>query len=111
MSEEKGFLAQLFDFSFKSFITVKIIRILYLLTVIGAGLIGLVVLLYGFSFMNISKGAGFFLILLAPGIFFLITIWARVLLELTVIFFRIEANTSELIDLFSKYTTPVEKAN
>ncbi|MCS7164177.1 MAG: DUF4282 domain-containing protein, partial [Thermodesulfovibrio sp.] len=85
METEKGFFKQLFDLSFKSFITVKIIKLLYVLAIIGSGLVGLILLIGGISIMKYSPGAGFLQIILAPLIALLGIIWSRVFLELTVV--------------------------
>ncbi|ACI22184.1 MULTISPECIES: DUF4282 domain-containing protein [Thermodesulfovibrio] len=104
METEKGFFAQLFDLSFKSFITVKIIKLLYILAIIGSGLIGLMLLIGGVSTMKYSPGAGFLQIVLAPLIALLGIIWSRVFLELTVVLFKIEENTAKISEIKEKET-------
>lgn len=104
MEKEKGFFGQLFDLSFKSFITVRIIKLLYVLAIIGSGLIGLILLIGGISTMKYSVGAGFFQIVLAPLIALLGIIWSRVFLELTVVLFNIEKNTAKIAETKEKET-------
>lgn len=104
MEKEKGFFGQLFDLSFKSFITVKIIKLLYVLAIIGSGLIGLILLIGGVSTMKYSAGAGFLQIVLAPLIALLGIIWSRVFLELTVVLFNIEENTAKIAEIKEKET-------
>ena len=59
--EDKGFLASLFDFSFSSLITLKIIRVLYILSLVGAGIYTLIFV--GAGFASDSALGVFFLIL------------------------------------------------
>lgn len=104
MEGQKGFFSQLFDLSFQSFITVKIIKLLYVLAIIGSGLIGLMLLIGGITTMRYSPGAGFLQIILAPLIALLGIIWSRVALELTVVLFKIEENTSKIAEIKEKET-------
>uniref|UniRef100_A0A7C4ELA7 DUF4282 domain-containing protein n=1 Tax=Thermodesulfovibrio aggregans TaxID=86166 RepID=A0A7C4ELA7_9BACT len=104
METEKGFFAQLFELTFKSFITVKIIKLLYVLAIIGSALIGLMLLIGGINTMKYSAGAGFLQIILSPLIALLGIIWSRVFLELTVVFFKIEENTARIAEIKEKET-------
>lgn len=99
---EKSFWSRLFDFSFSSFVTLKIIPVLYgLWIVIGAigalsmltGGMGMVHLGYGWS------GGAFFLLALiwAVVFFFLWVIGGRVWMETIIVLFRIAENTSALV--------------
>ncbi len=96
MMEEdpKGMVSALFDFSFKHFITGRIIRILYFLSVLMAGL--------GYLFFVIGAfqaSAGFgaiALLILGPLMFLLWVIYARVLLEIIMVVFRISEDVSGL---------------
>ena len=73
----RGFFASLFDFSFTSLVTTKIIKALYVISVIVIGLS--------------SLG------LVAPLVALLWLIYTRVILELFIALFRIAENTSELV--------------
>jgi hypothetical protein len=83
---EGNFLEALFDFSFSEFVTVHLVRILYILALIVAiiGAATTVISLFSISFL-----AGLFSILLAPLTFLIIMVVARVFLEMMVVIFRI----------------------
>ena len=92
--EDKGFFGRLFDLSFNEFITTKIITVLYVCAMIGAGVWGLTIL-FGFfatkSFGGILAG-----LVLAPIAFQVATILARVWLETLIVLFRIAENTTKI---------------
>ena len=94
--QAKGFLAALFDYSFTSFVTPKIIKVLYVLATIVISLWTLFLILAAFS---ASSGFGVVTLVIVGPLFFLISmIYARVLLELIIVFFRINANVQEIRD-------------
>ena len=94
--EPRGFVTALFDYSFTSFVTPKIIKILYVLATIVVSLSTLVLVLAAFS--N-SSSAGILTLVIAGPLFFLLSmIYARVFLELVIVFFRINGNVQELRD-------------
>ena len=83
----KGFLAALFDFRFTSFVTPKVVKVLYPLIMILTGLTAL-------SFIDIafraSIGFGFVsLFILAPLFFLVVTAIYRILLEFFIVIFRV----------------------
>jgi hypothetical protein len=92
---EKGFIGSLFDFSFKSFVTPKIIKILYVLFTIWTALVALVLLIVGFRTGGIAGGL-FMLIIVVP-IYALLTLglW-RVVLEAFMVVFRIYEETKKI---------------
>jgi len=99
----KGFLASVFDFSFTSFITSKLIRLLYGVAVGVAGLAALVVftVLVGAGFcQSAAAGVGAIVLgfLVGPLVFFLIALYARVALELTMVMFRIAEHTASIAE-------------
>jgi hypothetical protein len=90
MEQAKGFLESLFDFSFTAFITSKIIKFLYGLSIAGAGLGSVFLIVGGFG---VSAGVGILMLLIgAPLLFLLGVIYARVLLEIIIVIFRIAEN-------------------
>ena len=95
MEQRNGFCAGLFDLSFSSFITIRIIKVLFVLAIIGSALAGLGVLISLFSRGGIGILIG---IIAAPIVFFLYVLASRVWLELVVVAFRIAENTSELVE-------------
>lgn len=96
MNEDKGFLASLFDFTFTDFITTKIIRILYILWLVAAG-IGALVLIVGAFAKSAALGL-LMLIILAPLGFTITVIYGRVWLEIVIVIFRIAENTAQIAE-------------
>jgi hypothetical protein len=93
---ERGFLGSLFDVSFSSLITTKVIKVLYVLSMVMIGLGALVFIVAGFS--N-SGGSGVLALVLAPLLGLLYLIYVRVLLELVIAVFRIMETNVELVSL------------
>lgn len=93
---ERGFMGELFNMDFTSFITVRLIKVLFILSIVVFGLIGLGMLISGFGMMAFSKGTGLMTIVLAPIVFFIGVIYSRMFLELAIVLFRIESNTAVL---------------
>ena len=91
----KGDLFQaLFDFSFHQFVSPKIMKFLYCLSVVSAGLITLLFVIIGFK---ASMWFGIFALFIgAPLIFLLTVIYSRVLLEIILIIFRIADHTANI---------------
>ena len=90
MEEKKSFCKCLFDLSFTEFLTLKIIKVLYMVGIGIAALTGLVILVDAFG----NKLAGGLLqavcAIVATG---LIIVIVRIVLELVITLFRIEENT------------------
>jgi len=94
VKKAEGFFKALFDFSFSTFITSKIIKFLYILFVIFAALGAIGIIVSGFSS---SVGMGLLsLIVLAPLAFLLWVITSRVFLEIIIVVFRIGDDLSDL---------------
>lgn len=93
--EEKGTVGLLFDLSFSEFVTTRIIKVLFILGIIGAGIGSLVML--GTGFKN-GFGAGLLALILAPLAFLFWTLMARMWCELIIVAFRIAENTSRLVE-------------
>jgi predicted lipid-binding transport protein (Tim44 family) len=89
----KGLIAGLTDFSFSEFITTRIVKILYILCVVLAGLTGL-----GIFVAALREGfIGALVGLLLGGLAFLVyVLFARVSLEVLIVVFRIAENTRDL---------------
>ena len=92
-STKKGFFGALFDFSFSEFVTSKIIKVLYILAIIGAGITAVFTLIGG-----IAQGGSdaFAAILLAPVLFLFFVIYARIVLELVIVVFRIGEHVRDI---------------
>ena len=104
MDRPATFFSALFDFSFKSFITSKIIRVLYFLSIAGAALWSLRLIVGGFQE---SAGAGLLMLLIGgPLAFLVVVIYARVLLEIILVVFRISDNISKLTEMGGRTPPP-----
>ena len=82
----------IFDFSFTEFISIDLIRVLYVFAFIVAGLAMIGTILTGFS-NSFLWGLGS--IIMAPVVFFIIIFVARISLEMLIVIFRIAENTKE----------------
>jgi len=92
---EKGFIGSLFDFSFTSLVTPKIITVIYILLTIWVALIGLTMLVIGFRTGGVVGGL-FTLIIVEP-IFVLLTLGiCRVVLEMFMVVFRLYEETKQI---------------
>jgi ABC-type proline/glycine betaine transport system permease subunit len=85
-ADARGFFGALFDFSFTSFVTVKIIKVLYVLITVLVALFWL-----GYSIIAFRASAGGGVIVLIFGALFSIIVLAfwRLVLEAFVVVFRI----------------------
>jgi hypothetical protein len=92
---EKGFFGSLFDFSFKSFVTPKIIKVLYVLFTIWTALVALILIIVGFR--TGGTAGGLFMLIIVVPIYVLLTlgVW-RVVLEAFMVIFRIYEETRKI---------------
>jgi hypothetical protein len=92
---EKGFVGSLFDFSFDSFVTPKIIKVLYVLLTVWTLLLGLFFLIISFRSGGIWGGMA--VLIIVDPIFILLTLGVyRVVLEAFMVVFRIHEDTKKL---------------
>jgi Domain of unknown function (DUF4282) len=90
----QGFFASLFDYSFSSFITGRIIKVLYVLTTIIVGLWTLFFILVAF---RESSAFGILTLVVFGPLFFVFTmIYVRVVLELIMVIFRIHEDVDAI---------------
>jgi hypothetical protein len=94
---EQGFLASLFDVSFSSLVTPRVIKVLYVLSMIIIGLFALFFVVAAFS-NSVASGI-VVLLIIAPLAGLLYLIYVRVLLELVIVIFRIMDTNVELVQL------------
>ena len=94
MNETKGFFTSLFDFTFTDFVTTKIVKLLYILWIIAAGIGALVAIVVAFV-AHWALGL-LTLIILAPLGFVIAVIYGRVCLEIIIVIFRIAEQTGEI---------------
>lgn len=95
--EQKGFLASLCDLSFTEFVTTRIIRFLYVLGILGAGVGAIAIVVTGFS--SRSGAAGIVSLIVAPLVFLVYVMAVRIWLEVVIVVFRIAENTGRLVEL------------
>ena len=92
--KKTGFFGALFDFSFTDFVTSKIIKFLYGLSIFFIGLATLIFVIFSFG---ASPVAGIFtLIIVGPLLFILGVIYSRVILEIIMVIFKIAENTANM---------------
>lgn len=92
--QARGFLSSLFDFSFSSYVTPKLIRVIYVVVVVVAALTALGFLVTAFE-INILLGL-VTLVILAPLAFLFYVILYRVFLEVVMAVFTIAENTTRI---------------
>lgn len=93
MSDKPPFFEALFDLSFSSFITTRVIKVLYVLAMILAAIASLGVIIAGFSNGFLAGLGG----LLFGGLLFLVYVLAaRVSLELIMIIFQIHEDVASI---------------
>jgi uncharacterized protein DUF4282 len=86
-ADGRGFLSALFDFSFTSFVTTRIIKVLYVLILI---MVSLVALFYTIVAFRLSPGFGLLTLIIGDPLFIIVVMafW-RLVLEAFVVVFRI----------------------
>jgi hypothetical protein len=95
--QAKGFFGSLFDYSFSSYITPKIIKVLYVLATVLVALWTLVIILLAF---RASSALGILALIIGGPIYFVIAmIGVRVTLEFLSAFFRIHGDVQEINQL------------
>jgi hypothetical protein len=95
--ETSGFFKSLFDLSFSTLVTPKVIKFIYVLTLIGIGLTALVFIIAAF---NQSSGFGALtLLIIAPILSLFYVVYARVFLEFFIAIFRLAETNAELVSL------------
>jgi len=90
-----GVLTMLLDFSFTEFLTLKVVRALYVLAIGGAGILALLIAYAGFQRSFLSGLGG---LLVAAVLFLVVVVLVRIWLEATVVFFRVADNTAEIAE-------------
>ena len=81
---DRGFFGSLFDFSFDNFIAPKLVKFLYVLSLIGATLYVIFILIFGLTGASLAEGStglsplGLVLIIAAPVAWFIMLVISRV---------------------------------
>lgn len=92
--EAKGFVGALFDLSFTTFITTKLIKVLYIIAIILAGIYALTAIGWGFTMGGTTGAIG--ALIVSPLVFFAVVIGARVYMELVMVIFRAAEHLAEI---------------
>jgi uncharacterized membrane protein YvbJ len=93
LEESRGFFSSLFDFSFTSFVTGKLIKVLYVLAMIAL-VVALVVVVI--AAQTQPSPMPIVAIVAAPIVFFLYLILVRVQLEILIVIFRMSEHLAEI---------------
>lgn len=102
-----SFFRALFDFQFKEFVVTKVIKILYLLTVIALAIGSLILLVVGLIQIGqptrLGGGAGWLLsIIVVPIMFLLALIVTRIYFEMTIFIFLFFENIRDITFALTK---------
>lgn len=94
--QQRGFFGSLFDLSFTSFVTTKLIKLLFVLAIIASalGAIGLIV----YTNTRLTPIPSWLGIVLAPIAFFLYVLIARVYMEIIMVTFRMVEYLREIAE-------------
>ena len=106
--ETKGFFSSLFDVSFTEFLTTRVIKIIFVLAIVFAAISAFGVLI---SFFSRGVFAGLLGLVLAPIVFIVYVLLARIWLEVVIVLFRIAENTNRLVELNETAATPPSSEN
>ena len=96
------FFGKLFDFSFKEFVSLQIVKYLYIIGIVIAGISALGMVGVGFSEMQYSFMGGLAKVIFSPVFFILMVLFARLVLEALVATFRIAENTTRILEVKEK---------
>lgn len=92
--EAAGFITSLFDLSFSTFITTKLIKVLFVISIFLAAFGSLALVVTGFTAGALS---GILMLLIgAPLLFFFYVIYARVMMEVLIVIFRSSEYLAEI---------------
>ena len=89
-----GFVSSLFDVSFTNFITPKLIKVLFVISIVLAAFGALAVV--GSAFMTSAIAGIFALLIVAPLLFLFYVIYARVMMEVLIVIFRGSEHLAEI---------------
>lgn len=93
MDNIKEFFRSLFDYSFKEFLIVKVVKVLYIFAIIAAFVYNLWMFLASIQF---GFGRALFMFVASIIWFFVMVLLARAFLELIIVLFRIAENTDKI---------------
>ncbi len=90
---DKGFFAKVFDLSFEEFVTGSVIKVLYVIAIIGAVIYAISAIAMGFKSGVLL---GIVALILSPVIFMLVVLIARIYMELIIVIFRIADSVKDI---------------
>jgi len=93
--EDKGIVGCLMDLSFTSFVTSRVVPIVYIIAIVAAGLSAIGMIITGF---RSSPGIGVVTLLLSPIAFAIYVLLARIWLEMVIAIIRVAENTGRMAD-------------
>jgi hypothetical protein len=97
-ARSKGFVASLFDFSFSSFVTPKVIRALYVLATLWIAVLTIAFCSFCVHFAGSGSGTLIFIIITAPILFLLGLGSVRVVFEVFMVLHRLNENIQAIRD-------------
>ncbi|HEY7482863.1 MAG TPA: DUF4282 domain-containing protein [Streptosporangiaceae bacterium] len=95
---DKGFFGSLFDFSFDNFIATKLVKFLYVLSLIGVTITAIFFLIGGLVALGNGSSLGLLYIILSPLVWLVYLIVARLWLELVIVMFKISEDIKDIRD-------------
>ena len=98
---DKGFFSILFDISFRSFITLRLVSVLYVISIIFWFLVSAAV--FGASLLTRSPVHVIFYFFASVFLFFGGVIFSRLSLETLIVLFRIAENTGEITETLKEF--------
>ncbi|MFA5258343.1 MAG: DUF4282 domain-containing protein [Opitutales bacterium] len=93
IDDPKGFFTALLDISFTSYITTKLVKLIYIVCLVLIGIGGLAALV---TFFSCGVGAGILGLLMTPIIMLLEIMAVRVWLEMIMVVFRIAEDVNKI---------------
>lgn len=88
-------VSALFDFSFTEFVTTRLVKAIYVLALVLAGLVSLLSVAYALSRSLLT---GLLAVLVAAALFALVVLATRIWLEALLVLFRLADHTAEMLE-------------
>ena len=95
---DKGFFGSLFDFSFDNFIATKLVKFLYVLSLILISVAAIVYVVAGLLLLSERSGLGVLMIILSPILWLFFLVISRLYLELVIVMFKISEDLKDIRD-------------
>ena len=89
----QDFFSTLFDFSFSEFVTTKIIKVIYGIGVLFAGIVAIAFIVKGF---DASAFLGILALIVSPVVFIIYIILIRVWVEVVIVLFKISEDVRNM---------------